>query len=112
IPFSKFILTHAGAVTDVQAELPADKIKTIGVSILKQPGPFHLEVTHFAAVNPDEISLEELEIREMRLDEEEEELADPKLKDLFHTVKVYVEGDEDVKTYEARLVHSSDNVEK
>lgn len=103
IPLSKFILTQKGYLIDSQRELPSDQIQTIGVSILRQQGPFHLELTHFAAINPNEISLEELEFREMQFfdDEVEEEENDPKMKDLFHTVKVYVEGEKEFRTYNA-----------
>ncbi|RIA94486.1 complex I intermediate-associated protein 30-domain-containing protein [Glomus cerebriforme] len=53
IPFKDFILTNHGIVQDPQMEMYREKVKTIGFSILGQPGPFCLEIEWIKAMNTD-----------------------------------------------------------
>ncbi|CAI2170485.1 6269_t:CDS:2 [Funneliformis geosporum] len=53
IPFRDFILTNHGIVQDPQMEMYREKVKTIGFSILSQPGPFRLDIDCIKAINTD-----------------------------------------------------------
>ena len=44
-------MTKKGKIATKQMILNRDKIKTIGFSILRQPGPFSLEIQRIEAVN-------------------------------------------------------------
>ena len=46
-------MTNHGIVQDPQIEMYREKVKTIGFSILSQPGPFHLEIDWIKAINTD-----------------------------------------------------------
>ncbi|RKP03543.1 hypothetical protein CXG81DRAFT_23804 [Caulochytrium protostelioides] len=51
IPFRNFVLTNDGYVQKRQIPLDREKIKTVGFSILRQDGPFSLEVDWIKALN-------------------------------------------------------------
>jgi hypothetical protein len=61
IPFSKFYLTHKGFVLENQRDLPKANVESIGISVMKQDGPFRLEIASISATNPVGKSDEELE---------------------------------------------------
>ncbi|KAJ3375465.1 hypothetical protein GGF31_004583 [Allomyces arbusculus] len=61
VPFSHFVLTHRGFVLDNQRDLPRDEVEAISISLVRQDGPFHLEIKSIAAVNPVGKSDEEIE---------------------------------------------------
>ncbi|KAJ3361727.1 hypothetical protein GGF32_007051 [Allomyces javanicus] len=61
VPFSHFVLTHRGFVLDNQRDLPRDEVEAISISLVRQDGPFHLEIKSIAAVNPMGKSDEEIE---------------------------------------------------
>ncbi|KAI9189771.1 hypothetical protein H9P43_001204 [Blastocladiella emersonii ATCC 22665] len=61
IPFRHFILTHKGFVLDNQRDLPLANVEAFSISVVKQDGPFHIEVASIAATNPPGLSDEELE---------------------------------------------------
>ncbi|ORZ38086.1 hypothetical protein BCR44DRAFT_125596 [Catenaria anguillulae PL171] len=60
IPFRHFILTHKGFVLDNQRDLPLDSVESFSISIVRQDGPFHLEIASLAATNPPGLSDVEL----------------------------------------------------
>jgi hypothetical protein len=51
VPLHKFVLTANGSVMKNQLLMDPSKIKTIGFSLVHQPGPFYLEIESIAAVN-------------------------------------------------------------
>ncbi|KNE65367.1 hypothetical protein AMAG_11005 [Allomyces macrogynus ATCC 38327] len=61
VPFSHFVLTHRGFVLDNQRDLPRDEVEAISISLVRQDGPFLLEIKSIAAVNPVGKSDEEIE---------------------------------------------------
>ncbi|CAB4436317.1 unnamed protein product [Rhizophagus irregularis] len=53
IPFRDFILTNHGIVQDPQIEMYRERVKTIGFSILSQPGSFCLDIDWIKTMNTD-----------------------------------------------------------
>ncbi|KXS12114.1 NADH:ubiquinone oxidoreductase complex I intermediate-associated protein 30 [Gonapodya prolifera JEL478] len=53
IPFRDFILTNHGWIQKRQIEMDRMRVRTIGFSIARQPGPFELELDWVKAINTD-----------------------------------------------------------
>ncbi|KAJ3045503.1 hypothetical protein HDV00_009157 [Rhizophlyctis rosea] len=51
VPFRDFVLTAHGFVQQRQLVMNRTKVKTVGFSIVRQPGPFQLEIDWIKAVN-------------------------------------------------------------
>ncbi|KAJ3303937.1 hypothetical protein HDV03_003410 [Kappamyces sp. JEL0829] len=51
IPFRDFVKTSHGFVQKNQLAMDKSQVKTIGFSLLRQPGPFELELAWIKAVN-------------------------------------------------------------
>ncbi|KAL1924600.1 uncharacterized protein VTP21DRAFT_4254 [Calcarisporiella thermophila] len=51
IPFRDFVLTNQGIVQEQQIEMYRERVKTIGISLIGQPGPFSLEIDWIKAMN-------------------------------------------------------------
>ncbi|KAF0396321.1 CIA30-domain-containing protein [Gigaspora margarita] len=54
IPFTDFILTNHGVIQEPQIEMYRERVRTIGISLLMQPGPFCLELDWIKMINTDE----------------------------------------------------------
>ncbi|KAI9217297.1 hypothetical protein BC828DRAFT_391527 [Blastocladiella britannica] len=61
IPLRHFVLTQKGFMLEVQRDMPRDAVEAFSISVLRQDGPFHLEIASLAATNPPGLSDEELE---------------------------------------------------
>ncbi|CAJ0639870.1 2891_t:CDS:2 [Entrophospora sp. SA101] len=53
IPFRDFILTNHGIIQEPQIAMYREKVKTVGISILDQHGPFSIEIDWIKAMNTD-----------------------------------------------------------
>ncbi|RHZ75840.1 hypothetical protein Glove_209g159 [Diversispora epigaea] len=51
IPFKDFILTNKGIIQDPQVIMYREKVRTIGISLLSQPGHFCLEIDWIKMMN-------------------------------------------------------------
>jgi len=51
VPFRDFVLTSYGYVQPRQMAMNREKIKTVGFSIVRQPGDFRLELDWIKALN-------------------------------------------------------------